>query len=398
MINLFRKKSFSVLLIICLISLFLGADEPVSLQFKQEKGQILHADALVNETVYIDGYYSHQAEIDEFSVSAVREVSEEGSAVLDSSFRTVERIGGVPGILEWISSETVRMERDMLGSLTVPIDAARPVLRHVPRFPDYPVSPGDSWSLPAEEVHLLRIRNVLYGPYYGSFMAQYQYLDNRKIEGRLFARISIEYNVYLPVRQTGEPIRLITGQSIQEILWDIENGRPEQKREDFEFLMMMADGRTQEFIGRGETTYRLTKSIDRPQAVNSLRSELGAVPGVTVQPTEEGILLSVIETDRILFEPESSVVSSDQRSRLEELARSLSAYNERDILITGHTANYGTTEGRQNLSRDRAAEVSQILFPEGRPGPGKLFLKGAGNSEPLGSDQADRRVEILILD
>ena len=380
------------------ITFALWSEDSVNLQYIQIEGQVLHADALVDETVYIDGFFSHSAQVDEFSVSTVREITSLGNAVLDSSFRTVERVDGYPGLLEWISSETVRLERSPLGEMSVPEDAARPVLRNVPVFPDYQVKPGDTWSRPAEEVHVLRIRNALYGPYRGPVQVLYKYLDNNMIDGRIFARISIEYNVYLPVRESGAPIRLVSGRSIQELLWDIDNGRPELKKEDFEFLMMMSDGSTQEFIGSGRTTYRLTDSINRRQAVESLQSELQTVPGVTIQSTEEGILLSIIETDDILFKPESSVVSEDQHFRLEDLRRSLTEYADRDILITGHTADYGSFDGRKALSRDRAAAVADILFPEGRSGQGRLFLRGAGNTEPLSSDQFNRRVEILILD
>ncbi|QEN08128.1 OmpA family protein [Oceanispirochaeta crateris] len=372
--------------------------EEVKLEFIHREGQIFHADSLVDETVYVDGLFSHQAEIDEFSVSAIKHVGEDGRAVIDSSFRTVERIDVLPGVLEWMNEETVRLEREMTGELFVPLEASRPVLRNVPRFPETPVKPGDTWSLPAEEVHVFRIGGIIYGPYRGDVQVLYTYVENQTLDDRHFALISMEYSIYLPVRSGTEPIRLISGHSSQQLLWDIEKGQQVHKREDFEFLMMMSNGRTQEFMGIGETNYRITASIDREEAVKSLETELESIPGVTIKPTEKGILLSVNETDRILFQPDSSIVSDDQKYRLEELARSLHAYPQRDILITGHTADYGTLEGRKKLSRDRAAAVADILFPQGRTGPGRLFLRGAGNSEPLGSDMEDRRVEILILD
>lgn len=368
------------------------------LHFIQKEGQILHADSLVDESVYINGSLSHQAEIEEFSVSAVRELRDDGVAQLDSSFRTVERIGALPGILEWVSAETVQLKRDSKGVMTVPDEASRPVLRGVPRFPDHPVNPGDSWSLPAEEVHVFRIGNYLYGPYRGPVQVLYHYLENSEINGRMMANLKIEYNVYLPVRSNKEPIRLISGRSSQELLWDIELGRPELKSENFEFMMVMADGRTQEFVGSGKTSYRYTMSIDRPRTVESLQSELETLPGLTIEEAEEGVLLSVTERENILFEPESARITEEQRYLLEELSRSLQAYAERDILITGHTADYGTAEGRKALSFERAAAVADILFPEGRTGPGRFFLRGAGNTEPLGTDRDDRRVEILILD
>ncbi len=393
-----QNRSINIILFTLFSLIHVHADEAVFLQYNHLEGQVLHADSLVDETIYINGYLSHQAEIDEFSVTTVRQLTGENGAILDSSFRTVERIGIFTGLYDWISSETVRFRRDERGNMIVPESAARPVLRNVPRFPDYALKPGDSWSLPGEEVHVLRINGALYGPYRGAVQVLYHYLGNELINGRTFARISLEYSVYLPVRQSGEPIRLLSGQSRQEILWDINGGKPELKTEDFEFMMMMANGNTQEFVGKGRTTYRLTESLNRRETVESLMSELDLLPGVIVESTDEGILLSVIETDHILFEPESSIVSDSQRYRLQQLSESLNVFGERDILITGYTANYGTFEGRKQLSRDRAESVADILFPNGRSGPGHFFLRGAGNTEPLGSDKANRRVEILILD
>jgi len=378
-------------------SLLISEETPINLRYFHREGEVTHTDSQVNETIYVNGSFNHQAEIDEFSVSTIRQVNEDGGAVLDASFRTIEKVEGYPGILDWVSSETVRLERDIRGHLDVPDEAFRPVQRHVPRFPEFPVKPGDTWSLPAEEVHVFRIGGQIFGPYKGQAQVLYTYSSKEMAEKHSYARIGIEYSIYLPVRGD-EPIRLLSGQSHQELLWDIELGRPLSKTEKFEFLMLMADGRTQEFTGEGKTNYRITRSMDRESTVESLRSELESVPGIKVHPADEGIKVSVEELDSILFEPESSVISEDQKYRLDELARILSEYMERDILITGHTAGYGTVEGRQKLSFERAHAVGKSLFPRGRPGPGKLFLRGAGNTEPMGSDRADRRVEILIMD
>lgn len=374
---------------------FLGSE---SLFFMQEEGDLFHGDSKVTEDVYINGYYSHSAEIDEFSVSSVLSVDEEGKARLESQFRTVERIGGYPGYYEWLSSETVQIERTSEGEMFLSESAARPVLRQVPRFPDYEVEPGDTWSFPAQEVHILRINGYLFGPYSSTTQVQYEYKENIISEGREVALINLGYNLYLPIRRSGEPVRLITGQSKQQILWNIVEGKPEEKWEDFEFLMFMSDGMTQEFIGQGITTYRKSRELDRPFVAEQLSSQLEDVPGLTVEPNEEGVLLSFREEERIFFEPDSALIRREERYRLERLAESLKAYADRDILITGHTAHYGTIIGREQLSRDRAAAVADLLFPEGRPGPGRLFLRGAGSHEPTGNDKDNRRVEILILD
>jgi len=163
-------------------------------------------------------------------------------------------------------------------------------------------------------------------------------------------------------------------------------------------MMMMANGSTQEFIGRTITEYRESENLNRDETAHSLRENLGEDSGITVNPTEEGVLLSLAELDAILFEPESAELRGEEASRLDRLSGLLEAFNGRDILITGHTADYGTAEGRKKLSFERASAVADLLFPRGRAGEGKLFIKGAGSSEPVGTDRENRRVEILILD
>ena len=105
-------------------------------------------------------------------------------------------------------------------------------------------------------------------------------------------------SIFLSGRRVN-PIRLLTGRSSQELLWETELGRPVLKTEKFEFLMMMSDGRTQEFTGLGRTTYRYTERLDRRETVRTLESELKDLPGLNVEPTDEGILLTMKETDRI---------------------------------------------------------------------------------------------------
>lgn len=378
--------------------------DPILLRHHHREGALLHADALVNESVYINGLFSHDAVISESSVSRIREVDGEGTAVLESTFRTEERIGGLPGFLEWISSEDVILERDILGQMIVPPDAARPVLRNIPVFPSGPIVPGDTWSANAREVHIFRIGGILAGPYEGEVPVAYEYAGDYLEGDRRLARILLSYNLYVPVSGVGEPVRLVSGRSEQELFWDISAGRPHSKTEEFEFLMVMSNGSVQEFRGQQKVKYHETMELDRETESEMIRKNLEDIPGINVSPLDEGIRLTLIDGGKVLFLPESSVISSDQLYRLEALKPLLSEYPERDILITGHTAHFGTPEGRYSLSADRAAAVASILFPDGRRGPGKLYLRGAGSNEPAANENSEegralnRRVEILILD
>ncbi|MDF1567894.1 MAG: OmpA family protein [Spirochaetaceae bacterium] len=380
------------------------AEENVHLRFRHFEGDVLHAEARVDEVVYINGIASHRAVIEETSVSRVMSVDQDGGAVVNATFRTEERIAGLPWANEWISAETVRLERDVLGQMTVPPDAARPVLRSMPLFPEDVVSPGARWTADAAEVHVFRIGDELAGPYRGEVLVSYEYAGDVVDDGRTLARILIDYDLYLPIRGRSEPVRLVSGQSSQELYWDIDAGRPKSKIEDFEFLMMMSDGTVQEFRGSQEVDYRVTGALDRGRAAENLRFRLSEMPGVSVSADEDGVRVVLEAGEAILFGPESSDVTPDQIRRLAGLREAMADYGDRDILITGHTADFGTEEGRRRLSLDRAAAVAEILFPEVRKGNGRLYLRGAGSEEPRSNEQTpagkalNRRVEILILD
>ena len=373
-------------------------EAPVLLRFIQREGEVYHADSLVHETVLINGLVSHNAEITESSSAVVRRVNPDGTARLDFTFRTEERIAGTPGIFQWVSAEQVTLSRNPRGILEVPEDAARPIVRNIPVFPEHPLSPGDTWTAQAREVHLFRIRGTLYGPYSGEFPVAYTYLGSTRTQGRRIARIAVEYSMSIPVRQAREPVRLVSGSSSQILHWDVEAGRPHFKSEAFEFFLLTSEGPAREFRGEQEVHYRSTRTLDRPRDTARLRSRLGDTPGIAVSPAPEGIRLVVQETGPLLFAPESARIEPENHPRLDALRRALAAHPDRDIVITGHTAPHGTESGRRRLSSRRAAAVAEYLFPQGRPGPGRLFIEGAGSAEPAGSDTADRRVEILILD
>ncbi len=381
------------------VSPVFSEDQARILRFIHREGEVLHADSVVHETIRLNGRLSHRAEIEEFSVSTVVSVDGTGDALLDSRFRTVEKAHLSGGSLQWLSEEQVSLTRNSGGTMNLPDNTVFPVLRSVPRFPDYPVSPGESWNFPAEELHVFRIGNGLYGPYRGELQVFYRYLENRETDQGQTARIALEYNIYLPVRSPSEPVYLISGRSRQEIQWDIDRGRPLKKTENFEFILLGSDGSTREFLGTTETDYRYTMTLDKEKLTEDLNKKLQSLEGVNVEPADRGVLLSLSdENGAILFQRDSAIIREPQMKQLSRLSSLLNEYDDRDILITGHTADYGSPEGRERLSLERASAVAAEIFPEGRPGPGKLFLRGAGSREPAGTDRENRRVEILILD
>ena len=93
-------------------------------------------------------------------------------------------------------------------------------------------------------------------------------------------------------------------------------------------------------------------------------------------------------------------VQSAARSNLGELARSLSKYDESNLMIVGHTDNVGNANYNQDLSERRARAAAQYLAAQGVAR--RIATHGVGEREPIAANTSDagrqqnRRVEVAI--
>jgi len=118
-----------------------------------------------------------------------------------------------------------------------------------------------------------------------------------------------------------------------------------------------------------------------------------------VREEKRGLIVSLSD---ILFETGKSKLALGAQDNLTKLAKILSAYPDRQILVEGHTDNVGSDEFNQRLSQARAEEVRRTLIAAGvnqemikATGFGKT-KPIAGNTTPEGRQQ-NRRVEVVVL-
>ncbi|MFO7851900.1 MAG: OmpA family protein [Bacteroidales bacterium] len=123
------------------------------------------------------------------------------------------------------------------------------------------------------------------------------------------------------------------------------------------------------------------------------------VPDAKVERVGEGI---VVEFDsNVLFGFDKSALSYTAKENLDKLVVVLNEYKETDIEIQGHTDNTGSLEYNQQLSEERAHEVSDYLADQGITGS-RLTIKGFGETAPKYDNDTEagqtqnRRVEFLI--
>ncbi|WP_181234491.1 OmpA family protein [Enhygromyxa salina] len=135
----------------------------------------------------------------------------------------------------------------------------------------------------------------------------------------------------------------------------------------------------------------------KPETENGFEDEDGCPDEI---PTEMREFSGIIEG--IEFPTDSSEITDATKPVLDRAIKVLKDYPDIRIEIVGHTDNQGTVEHNLELSKDRAESVKQYLV-EGGVEPGRLETRGAGQKEPIASNDTpegqakNRRTEFKLI-
>ena len=136
-----------------------------------------------------------------------------------------------------------------------------------------------------------------------------------------------------------------------------------------------------------------TAPLQAPKPVPSSEPEVVAMPITTVTSF-------VFDSRRLQFDVDSADITDGSEVTLAPVVTLLRDYPQISIEITGHTCWLGSDEYNLALSEKRADAVADYLVGRGIDAK-RLFVKGAGESEPLESNlteagrRSNRRVEIV---
>lgn len=396
-----RVTTLVLLFSVC-VGTRLGADE---FRFQYAVGEQYRIVSHVDEDVYINGSFSHRADI--LNRIAVEVISVDGSTgELDATFQTSERSSGQAGVYEWAEEYNSRYFRDEYGRYEIGTEYFMPVVRNVPLFPERDVSEGETWSARGEEVHDFRANFGVPDAYRFPIDVSYTYLGKSEFEGKEYEEISIRYAVFHKAdRQPGialYPIR-ITGFSDQTLFFDNTVGRPHHYSEEFHFVVTLSSGDTVEYEGTAEATVVEATRMNKVDVAEEIQREIeeSELADTEVRVSELGVTVSL---QNIQFLPDSAVLRTSEKKKLDTIATILKRYPDRDVLIVGHTALAGTAAGRQLLSEERAASVGDYLLETGVRRADQIVTRGVGANEPIATNDTEvgrrknRRVEITILE
>lgn len=141
----------------------------------------------------------------------------------------------------------------------------------------------------------------------------------------------------------------------------------------------------------------------------SARDEVAASRAQSLDLERQIAELNARETDRglvvtlgdLLFATGKSELTGGAGPNLNKLAAFLHEYEDRTVLIEGHTDSVGSEESNQFLSQRRAESVKSYLVGQGVQAR-RLSTSGLGEGSPVASNdtatgrQQNRRVEVII--
>lgn len=104
-----------------------------------------------------------------------------------------------------------------------------------------------------------------------------------------------------------------------------------------------------------------------------------------------------------LFATNSDEVQAGAHDALAKVAELLNVYDDRRVLIVGHTDAIGEASYNKRLSERRADLVKQFFVDKFEIDGARLVTEGYGEDRPIASNdtpkgrQTNRRVEVVIL-
>jgi outer membrane protein OmpA-like peptidoglycan-associated protein len=375
--------------------------------FKYTVGDKYRVLSTVQQDVYVNRVFSHRAEILNRIAVSVQE-ARNGSGTLEAVFQTSEKaVAAGGGGYQWAREYTSIFTRDSLGHYDIKPEYWMPVVRDVPIFPDRELKPGDTWSQAGEEAHDFRDGFGLPEPYRIPFTANYRYRENITKDGVELAVLEVSYRIFdeppAPAKR-GQlwPIRIM-GASDQTVYWDFSQGQPVEYEESFRFVMELSNGGIFEFRGVASSKVLESETMDRDRVAREIDRDIRdqGIQDTSVRVSEDGV---VINLEDIKFRADSAELLPGELDKLRRLSAILKRYPDRDILVAGHTALAGTEEGRQSLSRQRAAAVADFLVKDGARREEQVVIRGFGATKPVASNASEagmrqnRRVELILLE
>jgi len=401
-----KKELITGILFLFSINLFSQNNE-VLFQFRQKKGESSLHVSTIEEEAYLNGRLNNRTQIVNRTATTVLDQDENGNALLSTHYMTTENylMSSSGRHLNWGEEDFVTVTRTKNGMLLNPDNPYLPTVQNVPSFPDYAVSPGDTWTSEGKEIHDCRELFAMDYAIELPFTAQYKYAGDEVINGITMNVVEVYYEfaqkISRATRATGTYAGA-SGYAQQKIYWDCLKGEIDHYTESFMIKMFDVSGVSYIFKSKAHGEVLEYKSVNDSATVEKLQESVAQMEldNVNIAQGEKGLTISL---ENIQFEPDSNILLQSEKIKLQKIGQLIKDYSN-DLIITGHCAARGSVSARQKLSEQRAESVAAYLVQIGIRDKLHIFTQGKGSEQPVASNETEegrsknRRVEIILAD
>ncbi len=304
------------------------------------------------------------------------------------------------------------------GNMQVKKQFIVPVYRNFPAFAPHAVQKGESWNVSGSALVSDSKGNRVRVP----FLCHYIFRGPGTYLKRPVLIIDAQYALRFPSgsSESGQEsvMKKISGNRKAVIFLYADSMGGIFIKSDIQQVISYGNGNTEETTGFILTWYSGAAGsvketadaeiVDTFKALSSPENAPGTQSGangssrfknMSLEQSDRGLVLRI---QNIHFMPNTAVILSSEKQRLDTVAALLKKVKNRTFLVTGHTADVGTKESQQRLSVERAKVIVNELVKRGLP-PSRFMYQGKGGTEPVASNKtkegraANRRVEITIL-
>ncbi|WKD00527.1 OmpA family protein [Borreliella americana] len=386
-----NTKATMLLLLLFLVQSLAFSSE--IFEFKYIKGSKFRLEGIDNQKIYYNGHYNSSSTTN-IQISSEIKDTKENFANIKAFFRILKRENiNEPYLLNEEFEETFSVNKQ--GEYIIGANQKRPSVRGIPRFPKTPIKINEKWTYPAEEyIEASKIdKNIK--DFVVKFNVNYEYKGKEKYNGKNCHIILSNYESQYNVKNISFYQKVD-----QKIYFDNEIGNT-YKYSD-KYIFEINQNNKQHFKMVGNSLGRVV-SIELPND-NLIETEVenyireNKIKAIDVEKNNKGINLSF----DIEFYPNSFQILQKEYKKIDLIAKLLAKFKKNNILIEGHTEQFGLEEEMHELSEKRARAIGNYLIKMKVKDKDQILFKGWGSQKPKYPQSSplkakNRRVEITIL-